>query len=1012
MSYGRSHLHAPRAIDPIEAMEETQAFWEQWAAGCTYKGPYREAVERSLITLKALTYRPTGGIVAAATTSLPEQLGGPRNWDYRYCWLRDATFTLLAFMHGGYFNEAKAWQHWLLRAIAGSPDQVQIMYGIAGQRYLPERTLTWLSGYENSQPVRVGNAASEQLQLDIYGEVLGAFHQALSRLGKDGDLSFPMLRGLVEHLESIWQQPDDGIWETRGGTKTLHLFQGNGVGGHRSCHQGRGIVACQRAGGKMAEGPGGNSRRGFAARAYNEKLGSFVQSYGSDQLDASLLLIPMTGFLPVDDLRIKGTIKAIEGKLMPDGMVLRYNTAESSDGLPPGEGVFLACSFWMVGALKLEGRDADAKKLFERVLSLANDVGLLAEEYGHSEQTAGRQLSPGTLAHRAGECRLLPCRSRGSVEIVFLVASNWRTQLNRRRNGMHVFRVWAPNAKTMEVQIGKQKFAMASAERGWWSAEVASAGPGTDYGFVIDGQEPPVPDPRTRWQPNGVHAASRLVDDAAYVWSDRDWQATPLASALIYELHVGTFTPEGTFEAAEARLDYLKDLGVTHVELMPIANFPGTRGWGYDGVNLYAPFSAYGAPDDLKKFVNACHNKGLAVLLDVVYNHLGPVGNYLGKFGPYFTDHHSTPWGGAVNFEEAGSTEVRRYLIDNALMWLSAYHIDGLRLDAVHAFNDRSAIHFLEQLAGEVKRLEAGTRKHLVLIAESDLNDPRIVKAEEAGGYGLDAQWSDDFHHALFSVVSGESDGYYADYGTLSCLAKALRCVFVYDGGYSEYRGRNHGRPVVGLSGSRFVGFVQNHDQVGNRAKGERLSHETSTGRSKIAGALVLTAPFVPMLFQGEEFGTSAPFLYFTHFEDPELGRLISEGRKKEFVAFGWSPDEIPDPQEEQTFKNSILNWSELGEEPHASLLKWHRDLIRLRCESSELSDGNLNAVHVRFDEVAQWLVLERGPFRIACNFAQAPAAVEIGSGGQLLLASDDSVSLGGAIVQLGPDSVAVVKMQ
>jgi len=563
----------------------------------------------------------------------------------------------------------------------------------------------------------------------------------------------------------------------------------------------------------------------------------------------------------------------------------------------------------------------------------------------------------------------------------------------------------------MEVKVGNKKFALAQKARGWWSAEVEEAGPGTDYGFVIDGLEPPLPDPRTQWQPYGVHGESRVVDHAAFPWSDDLWQAPPLSSALIYELHLGTFTPEGTFKAAESHLDYLKELGVSHVELMPVANFPGKRGWGYDGVDLYAPFNGYGGPDDLKHFVNACHGKGLAVLLDVVYNHLGPVGNYLEKFGPYFTNSHSTPWGGAVNFEEAGATEVRRYLVDNALMWLADYHMDGLRLDAVHAFNDRSAIHFLEQLTGEVRRLEAAMGKHFYLIAESDLNDPRIVKAEEAGGYGLDAQWSDDFHHALFAVVSGERAGYYADFGSLAQLAKSLRCVFVYDGNYSEYRGRNHGRQVVGLSGHRFIGFVQNHDQVGNRAQGERVSHEAGVGRAKIAAALVLTAPFVPMLFQGEEFGASAPFLYFTDYEDPELGGLISEGRKKEFEAFGWAPDQIPDPQDEQTFNQSRLNWAELTEEPHASLLQWHKDLISLRRKRSELSDGNLNAVNVRFNEEAQWLVLERGGLRIACNLGQEPAEVEVGCGAQLLLASDDSIALTGKNIKLGPDSVAVVSV-
>ncbi len=576
---------------------------------------------------------------------------------------------------------------------------------------------------------------------------------------------------------------------------------------------------------------------------------------------------------------------------------------------------------------------------------------------------------------------------------------------------MHVFEVWAPHAGTMEVKIGNKKFPMEKKSRGYWSAAVMEAGPGTDYGFVIDSLEPPLPDPRTQWQPDGVHGESRVVDHAAFAWSDSGWQAPPLSSALIYELHVGTFTPEGTLKAAEGRLDYLKDLGVTHVELMPLANFPGRRGWGYDGVDLYAIFNAYGEPDDLKRFVDACHSKGLAVLLDVVYNHLGPVGNYLSKFGAYFTASHSTPWGDAVNFEEAGASEVRCFLIDNALMWLRDYHMDGLRLDAVHAFNDRSAIHFLEQTTREVTRLEAAMGKHFVLIAESDLNDPRIVKAEEAGGYGLDAQWSDDFHHALFAVISGERAGYYADFGSLAQLAKSLRCVFVYDGNYSEYRQRNHGRQVVGLSGHRFVGFVQNHDQVGNRAQGERVSHEAGEGRAKIAAALVLTAPFVPMLFQGEEFGASAPFLYFTDYDDPELGRMISEGRKREFVSFGWAPDQIPDPQDEQTFQQSKLNWAELTEQPHASLLQWHKDLIKLRHEWSELSDGNLNAVEVRFDEQAQWLMLERGSLRIACNLGQAAVDVEAGNGAQLLLASDSSIALSDALIRLGPDSVGVLSV-
>jgi GH15 family glucan-1,4-alpha-glucosidase len=380
MTYGRSHLHAPRAIDVGRSLEQTQMFWEEWATRCAYKGPYPEAVERSLITLKALTYRPTGGIVAAVTTSLPEQLGGSRNWDYRYCWLRDATFTLVAFMQGGFYEEARAWQQWLLRAIAGSPDQVQIMYGIAGERYLGERELPWFSGYEDSKPVRIGNAASEQLQLDIYGEVMAAYLHGLERLGKDAEPSFAMLKRMVEHLETIWQEPDEGIWETRGGRQNFTYSKlmawvafDRAIKAAGLLHAGAPVERWQKV--------RANIHDEICSQAYNEKLGSFVQSYGSEHLDAALLLMPMTGFLPPEDARVRGTLKAIEANLMSGGLVLRYNTEKVSDGLPPGEGVFLACSFWMVSALKLQGRDADAKKLFERVLSLANDVGLLAEEY-------------------------------------------------------------------------------------------------------------------------------------------------------------------------------------------------------------------------------------------------------------------------------------------------------------------------------------------------------------------------------------------------------------------------------------------------------------------------------------------------------------------------------------------------------------------------------------------------------------------------------------------------------
>jgi maltooligosyltrehalose trehalohydrolase len=576
---------------------------------------------------------------------------------------------------------------------------------------------------------------------------------------------------------------------------------------------------------------------------------------------------------------------------------------------------------------------------------------------------------------------------------------------------MYTFKAWAPQARAMEVKVGGSKYAFEKQPKGWWSAPVDAAMPGTDYLFLVDGEEPAVPDPRSPWQPNGVHGASRLFDQTAFAWTDDRWQAPPLASAIIYELHVGTFTPEGTFQRAESRLQYLKDLGVTHIELMPVATFAGQWGWGYDGVDLYAVHPAYGGPEGLQHFVNACHDKGLAVLLDVVYNHFGPVGNYWARFAPYLTGRHSTPWGGAVNLEEEQSDGVRRFFIDNALMWLRDYHLDGLRLDAVHAFVDRSAIHFLEQLAGEVRLLETRLAKNFVVIAESDLNDPRLVHSVEAGGFGLDAQWSDDFHHALFAVLTGERHGYYMDFGSLADLAKSLQKVFVYGGDYSRFRKRHHGRPVVGLPGNRFLGYIQNHDQIGNRARGERLGQLVATGRTKIAAALVLTSPFIPMLFQGEEFAASSPFQYFTAFEDAEMGRLVSEGRKKEFEAFGWTPEEIPDPQDKETFERSKLNWADVEKEPHAEIWRWYRDLIRLRRTLCDLEDGNLDSLRVGFDEQDKWLLVERGRVRVACNLGPRRVSIEIGRGAELLLSSAAHVVLHQSRVELCPDSAAILRL-
>jgi maltooligosyltrehalose trehalohydrolase len=571
-------------------------------------------------------------------------------------------------------------------------------------------------------------------------------------------------------------------------------------------------------------------------------------------------------------------------------------------------------------------------------------------------------------------------------------------------------RVWAPAAQRVEVALDGRRVAMTPGEGGWWAVEVAGIGPGDDYAFAVDGGGP-LPDPRSPWQPHGVHGPSRVVDHAAFRWSDAGWQAPPLAAGLVYELHVGTFTPAGTFDGVIERLDHLVRLGVTHVELMPVNQFPGRHGWGYDGVGLFAPHVPYGGPDGLKRLVDACHGRGLAVLLDVVYNHLGPAGNYLDRFGPYFTERYTTPWGRAVNLDGPGSDEVRRFFCDSALAWLRDYHADGLRLDAVHAFVDTSAVHFLEELAAEVADLGARLGRHLVLVAESDLNDPRVVRRPEVGGYGLDAQWSDDVHHALHAALTGERGGYYADFGRLADVAAALRSGYVYDGRYSPFRRRRHGRPPTGVPGTRFLGYLQTHDQIGNRAGGERSSHLLSPGLLKVGAALVLLGPFVPMLFQGEEWGASTPFQYFTDHDDPELARAVSEGRRQEFRDFGWDPGAVPDPQAPGTFARSKLDWSEPGREPHRALLEWHAALVRLRRETG-LADGRLDRVRVRYDEADRWLVLERDAVTVACNLAGRAQRVPLGDGpeGQPVLASDRDVKVGNGAVELTPESVIVLR--
>ena len=568
--------------------------------------------------------------------------------------------------------------------------------------------------------------------------------------------------------------------------------------------------------------------------------------------------------------------------------------------------------------------------------------------------------------------------------------------------------VWAPRAMSVEVELPEGCRPLTEGLRGYWSLPEPGLSDGVRYRLRLNGGSS-IPDPRSARQPEGVHGPSVIVDHSAFTWTDSEFKPPPLAHAVIYELHVGTFTPEGTFLAVIERLDHLVALGVTHVELMPVAEFPGEHGWGYDGVALFAPHHAYGTPHDLKRLVDACHARGLAVLLDVVYNHLGPDGNYLPQLGPYFTSQYATPWGDAVNLDGAGSDEVRRFFCDNALYWLESYHFDGLRLDAVHAFLDRSALPFLEQLALEVHALGLRLGRSKVLIAESDLNDPRLLRSREAGGYGLDAQWSDDFHHSLHTVLCGERRGYYSDFGRLEDIAEALGSGFVYAGRYSEHRERVHGRALTGVPLNRLLGYLQNHDQIGNRAQGDRLGRSLNVAELELGAALVLLGPFVPMLFQGEEWNATSPFCYFTDHRDPGLAEAVREGRRREFAAFGWAPEAIPDPQAPETFQSCKLNWEELEHAERARLLDWYRALIRLRAAEPALTSAERPQVSVD-SATGRVLTMRRGSVLVYANFGTEAAPVP-GQGNRRLLLGSASVRLSGDVLHLPPHGVAVLRM-
>jgi maltooligosyltrehalose trehalohydrolase len=548
------------------------------------------------------------------------------------------------------------------------------------------------------------------------------------------------------------------------------------------------------------------------------------------------------------------------------------------------------------------------------------------------------------------------------------------------------FRVWAPLAKTIGLKLvgeNSRTLPLESVGGGVFEARVEGVGAGANYFYVVDGNERP--DPVSRFQPAGVHGPSRVVAPEAFVWTDAAWRGIPLKDYVVYELHTGTFTPEGTFDAVTRKLSHLKSLGVTAVELMPVAEFPGGRNWGYDGAHLYAPQSTYGGPEGLKRLVDACHREGLAFVLDVVYNHLGPEGNYGGEFMPLYSEKHKSPWGAGLNFDGEESGGVRRFFVENALYWLTEYHVDGLRLDAVHAITDTSPRHLLEELAEEFHAQARSLGREAFLIAESDLNDVRVIKPSADGGYGIDSQWSDDFHHSLHALVTKAERGYFADFGRVEDLAKAVGDGFVYDGRHSEFRRRRHGTPSGERPGEQFVVCIQNHDQIANAYWGDRLSRLLRPEQHRTAASILLCGPpNVPMLFMGEEWSERAPFLYFTSHTDAELGKAVRRGRMEEYDSFVREEGEtestiggFSDPQSELTFVRSKLDWNLLEKSPHAETLALYRDLLAARRSTPALSNCDKTRTGVAFDEARRWLVIERGDesgarAALLCNLSDA----------------------------------------
>ena len=579
--------------------------------------------------------------------------------------------------------------------------------------------------------------------------------------------------------------------------------------------------------------------------------------------------------------------------------------------------------------------------------------------------------------------------------------------------------VWAPRARSVRLRrltpacvvISEHDMTPTPAEPGWWSTDVAMS-EGERYGFLLDGSAELRPDPRSRRQPRGVHGPSALFDAARFEWTDTGWTGRQLAGAVIYELHVGTFTPEGTLDALSGRLDHLVDLGITHIELLPVNAFSGDWNWGYDGVLWYAVHEGYGGPAAYQRFVDAAHARGLAVIQDVVYNHLGPSGNYLPEFGPYLRDGEHTAWGESVNLDEPA---VREYIIENALMWLRDLHVDGLRLDAVHALHDDQSPHILHELAERVDALSVQLERPLSLIAESDLNDPTLILPREAGGYGLTAQWSDDWHHAVHVALTGETDGYYADFAAPDAVATVSQGGFFHDGTFSSFRGRPHGAPLPSsVPAWRLITFAQDHDQIGNRAAGDRLAASLSADRLAVAAVLTLTAPGTPMLFMGEEWGASTPWQFFTSHKEPELAKATAEGRIGEFARMGWDPALVPDPQDPATFERSHLAWSEVGDQQHAELLDLYRRLIALRRELPELTDPDMahTIVTVSRDDAApdaRAYRLDRGDVAILVNLTADEIEFELAPDARVLLETRPARISTARMIVLLPDSAVIV---